>query len=96
MMVSFVLSFFPRDVLDEILKLIESVSEDFPSYSCISELLCLCCVEFLKNLPVHSFNALIIPILRDCLPNYFLVDVARCYLWLFTLYINIKISKNSC
>ena len=34
MMVSFVLSFFPRDVLDEILKLIESVSEDFPSYSC--------------------------------------------------------------
>ena len=35
MMVSFVLSFFPRDVLDEILNLIESVSEDFPSYSCI-------------------------------------------------------------
>ena len=33
MMVSFVLSFFPRDVLDEILSLIESVSEDFPSYS---------------------------------------------------------------
>ena len=24
------------------------------------------------------------------------LDVARCYLWLFTLYINIKISKNSC
>ena len=33
MMVSFVLSFFPRDVLEEILNLIESVSEDFPSYS---------------------------------------------------------------
>ena len=37
MMVSFVLSFFPRDVLDEILNLIESVSEDFlttlPIYS---------------------------------------------------------------
>ena len=33
MMVSFVLSFFPGDVLDEILNLIESVSEDFPSYS---------------------------------------------------------------
>ena len=32
MMVSFVLSYFPRDVLDEILNLIESVSEDFPSY----------------------------------------------------------------
>ena len=26
------LSFFPRGVLDEILNLIESVSEDFPSY----------------------------------------------------------------
>ena len=29
------LSFFPRGVLDEILNLIESVSEDFPSYSSI-------------------------------------------------------------
>ena len=37
MMVSFVLSFFPRDVLDEILNLIESVSEDFPSYSSQSD-----------------------------------------------------------
>ena len=27
------LSFFPRGVLDEILNLFESVSEDFPSYS---------------------------------------------------------------
>ena len=33
MMVSFVLSFFPRDVLDEILNFIGSVSEGFPSYS---------------------------------------------------------------
>ena len=31
-MVSFVLSFFPRDVLDEIWNLIESVSEGFPTY----------------------------------------------------------------
>ena len=29
------LSFFPRDVLDEILNFIESVSEGFPSYSFI-------------------------------------------------------------
>ena len=43
MMVSFVLSFFPRDVLDEILKLIESVSEDFPSYSFVYR-----CVEDFK------------------------------------------------
>ena len=30
------LSFFPRGVLDEILNLIESVSEDFPFYSSIA------------------------------------------------------------
>ena len=35
MMVSFVLSFFPRDVFGEILNLIESVSEGFHSYSSI-------------------------------------------------------------
>ena len=29
------LSFFPRDVLDEILDLIESVSEGFPTYSSV-------------------------------------------------------------
>ena len=31
------LSFFPRGVLDEILNLIESVSEGFPSYSLRSQ-----------------------------------------------------------
>ena len=31
------LSFFPRGVLDEILNLIESVSEEFPSYSCVDD-----------------------------------------------------------
>ena len=34
LMVSLLLSFFPRDVLDEIWDLIESVSEGFPTYSC--------------------------------------------------------------
>ena len=33
LMASFVLSFFPLDVLDEILDLIESVSEGFLTYS---------------------------------------------------------------
>ena len=33
LMASFVLSFFPLDVLDEIWDLIESVSEGFPTYS---------------------------------------------------------------
>ena len=32
MMVSFCAVFFPTSVLDEILNLIESVSEDFPTY----------------------------------------------------------------
>ena len=34
LLVFFVLSFFPRDVFDEIWDLIESVSEGFPTYSC--------------------------------------------------------------
>ena len=38
MLVSFVLSFFPQDVLDEILNFIWSVSEGFPSYSFIVSL----------------------------------------------------------
>ena len=33
MVISFVLSFFPRGVLDEIVNLIGSVSEGFPPYS---------------------------------------------------------------
>ena len=31
-----------------------------------------------------------------CFGSLVILDVARCYLWLFTLYINIKIGKNSC
>ena len=38
LMASFVLSFFPLDVLDEIWDLIESVSEGFLTYSFIEEL----------------------------------------------------------
>ena len=37
----------------------------------VSELLWLCRVLALKSLPVHSFNALIIPILRGCLQSLF-------------------------
>ena len=40
MMMSFVLSFFPRDVLDEISDLIESVSEGFPTNSNSEGALC--------------------------------------------------------
>ena len=43
MVMSFVLSFFPRGVLDEILNLIESVSEYLTSYSCC------CWFQFCRN-----------------------------------------------
>ena len=37
LMASFVLSFFPLDVLDEIWDFIESVSEGFLTYFCLSD-----------------------------------------------------------
>ena len=59
MMVSFVLSFFPRDVLDEILNLIGSVSEGFPTYSNKCDLLPpfvnnLARVENEKEFPINK------------------------------------------
>ena len=51
MMVSFVLSFFPRDVLDEILNLIGSVSEGFPSYS--FNVSCIISSSFLISVPFY-------------------------------------------
>ena len=51
MMVSFCAVFFPRGVLAEILNLIESVSEVFPSYTFISEyvLIANCYKKTAKN-----------------------------------------------
>ena len=66
MMVSFVLSFFPRDVLDEILNLIESVSEDFPSYSSF----CSIAVVFLIHCSREKLNsALNYSVFRLSLPK---------------------------
>ena len=45
LMASFVLSFFPLDVLDEICDLIESVSEGFLTYSTC---------KYLKGVLIHS------------------------------------------
>ena len=47
----FVLFFFPRGVLDEILNLIESVSEGFPSYFFMYPKFC---VIFFQFHPTHS------------------------------------------
>ena len=42
------------------------------------------------------FLLLAVPRRLFCFGSLVILDVARCYLWLFTLYINIKISKNNC
>ena len=55
MMVSFVLSFFPRGVLDEILNLIETVSERFPSCFCNGE-------NVVFRAPKHIINLSLIKI----------------------------------
>ena len=58
------LSFFPRGVLDEILNLIESVSEEFPSYSSLfalvvfSSLLSEYCLPTVSVWPVFVFTVL--------------------------------------
>ena len=51
-MASFVLSFFPLDVLDGIWDLIESVSEGFPTYSYITmaTYMTLCKIAIAKQL----------------------------------------------
>ena len=44
-----------------------------------------------------SFNGFSVLVLwLFCYGSLVILDVAHCYLWLFTLYISIKIGKNSC
>ena len=48
---------------------------------------------------IHCLNAHIfclVLLLRSEILLDLVLDVARCYLWLFTLSINIKIGKNGC
>ena len=76
MMVSFVLSFFPRDVLDEILNLIESVSEDFPSYSirgseCVVYLRSRCLMPEDSSCSTHDV----------CEPQNFFFKLTGCANW---------------
>ena len=60
----------------------------------------LCMVKYQNlNLAISSFNPRGIHIFKAksrrlfCLGSLVILDVARCYLWLFTLNINIKIGK---
>ena len=61
LMASFVLSFFPLDVLDEIWDLIESVSEEFHTYSFTQTIavifyyICICIDICLPDDAIYSF-----------------------------------------
>ena len=50
------LSFFPRDVLDEIFNLIESVSDGFPSYSLVVALLLLLLQLLIIMIIINGYN----------------------------------------
>ena len=75
------LSFFPRDVLDEILNLIESVIEGFPSYSFISN------KNRIKELLHYFFTFVLDEILnlsqflRVFLPTFPEIFLINRYLW---------------
>ena len=65
--------FFPLGFEGRMWDLIVSVPDHCLSFLlCTSEHLWLCYVVALKSLPVHSFNALVIPILRGCLQSLFI------------------------
>ena len=67
LMASFVLSFFPLDVLDEIWDLIESVSEGFLTYFCITSK-----SDCSKNISAYISNGTIrlcLTSLSDCSKN---------------------------
>ena len=49
-----------------------------------------------SNFASRFGGLLAVPRRLFCFGSLVILDVARCYLWLFTLYINIKIGKNSC
>ena len=78
MMVSFVLSFFPRDVLDEILNLIESVSEDFPSYSLASVLVQACFCLLIVGRPIQLSFALFKALWNFFLASLYAVSASAC------------------
>ena len=67
LMASFVLSFFPQDVLDEIWDLIESGSEGFLTYSLISlnmKVVPILHEKFQPNVLCYSGKMLILLVLR--------------------------------
>ena len=80
------LSFFPRDVLGKIWDLIESVSGGFT----------LVDRKLVEAPPPLVSSLLAVPTRLVCFGSLVILDVACAYLWLFSLYINIKIGTNRC
>ena len=103
------LSFSPRDVLGEIWDLVESVSEDFPSYSFIFD-----CLKTLGKVDYTNFYPILKPYLKIVYVQIatilskiiFLLAKSHMHIFnmlitslqslFFLLYINIKIGKNRC
>ena len=53
--------------------------------------------KHLMRMKVSQYFLLLdVPRRLFCFGSFVIFDVARCYLWLFTLYTKIKIGKNSC
>ena len=52
--------------------------------------------DFVKPKNLFLFLLLAVPRRLFCFGSLVILDVARCYLWLFTLYISMKIGKNNC
>ena len=69
LMASFVLSFFPLDVLDEIWDLIESVSEGFLTYSLYNAVRYWVCMP-LKSHFLQMWN-MALPVLEFCCKTYY-------------------------
>ena len=86
---------------------IKQITRSKCMFACLTGSCCFMTCEIAVCFAVLSYSCyyflfgvesgmLAVPRRLFCFGSLVILDVARCYLWLFTLYINIKISKNSC
>ena len=95
LMASFVLSFFPLDVLDEIWDLIESVSEGFLTYSSLSQFLRVFLPTFTFSYELTSSFclscfALYAHLSTECTPSLVILRSHICILNVSVLVCNVK------
>ena len=96
MMVSFCAVLFPQDVLDEILDLIESVLEGFPTYSFIDHTQCTLYCEYLL-LPLQCYGGPIVFILILKFPRLHSVrniDIVLLSMVLLDMLLNTNVLNN--